>query len=89
LKQDSSQKPKPPIEVPAEALSSEALNAVIESFILREGTDYGAQELSFETKLERIHKQLKSSEIKLVFDEVTESVTFLSKRDWDKLMKGS
>ena len=32
------------IEIPVDRLSAEVLNAVIEEFILREGTDYGVQE---------------------------------------------
>ena len=79
--------PQPPIEIPIEALSPEALAAVIESFILREGTDYGSEELSHESKVARIRKQLAFAEIKLIFDSETESVCFITKRDWDKRPK--
>jgi uncharacterized protein YheU (UPF0270 family) len=72
------------IEIPASALSSEALDAVIESFILREGTDYGTQEVSYESKVARIRNQLDKAEIKLIFDASTESVTFMTKREWQK-----
>lgn len=75
----------PPLEIPSEALSSDALTAVIESFILREGTDYGVEEVSHESKVARIRKQLAKAEIKLIFDAESESVTFITKRDWDKL----
>ncbi len=78
-----------PIEIPPSALSSDALDAVIDSFILREGTDYGNQELSHEAKVARIRKQLEKSEIKLVFDASSESVTFMTKRDWQKLQSTS
>ena len=75
----------PPFEVPIEALSPDALTAVIESFILREGTDYGVEEISHESKVARIRNQLAKAEIKLIFDAESESVTFMTKRDWDKL----
>ncbi len=74
-----------PIEVPVEALSDETLTAVIESFILREATDYGREELSHETKVLRLRKQLAKAEIKLIFDANTESITFITQKDWAKL----
>jgi uncharacterized protein YheU (UPF0270 family) len=82
---DSEKETLLPVEVPPEALSADALTAVIESFILREGTDYGREEIAHEKKLERVRKQLAQGDIKLVFDAETESVTFMTKRDWDKL----
>ena len=82
---DSEKEIAPPLEIPPEALSPDALTSVIESFILREGTDYGQQELAHETKVDRVRKQLERGDIKLVFDAESESVTFMTKRDWDRL----
>lgn len=79
--------PQPPIEVPAEQISSDALQGIIESFILREGTDYGREEVSHESKITQIRKQLSRGDIKIVFDPNTESVTLMTKRDWDKLTR--
>lgn len=45
---------KPPVEVPRELLSHEAFEALVDSFILREGTDYGVQEIALETKRKRV-----------------------------------
>jgi uncharacterized protein YheU (UPF0270 family) len=80
----SSEDVKPPVEVPNDALSSEALTKVIDYFIMREGTDYGAVELTHETKVERVRKQLASGKIKIVFDPNTESVTLMTEQDWKK-----
>lgn len=68
-----------PIEVPFLALSPEALQGVVEAFILREGTDYGAQEISLEKKIENIRNQMQRGETFLVFDPGTESLTFISR----------
>lgn len=68
---------KPPIEIPTGCLSAEALNGIIESFILREGTDYGAVEISFERKKEQLLKQIEKKEIKIVYDPNSESVTLI------------
>lgn len=79
--------PPPPVEVPMENLSPEILHAVIESFILREGTDYGVSEVLLETKINQIRKQIDKKQIKIVFDFETESVTLMTENDWKKLQK--
>jgi uncharacterized protein YheU (UPF0270 family) len=47
---------------------------VIESFVLREGTDYGVHELSLEQKVARVLRQLESGEARIWFDPVSQSV---------------
>jgi uncharacterized protein YheU (UPF0270 family) len=64
-----------PVEVPYGELPADLLNAVIESFVLREGTDYGEKEFSLEDKVRRVIGQLKRGEARIVFDPKTESVT--------------
>ena len=83
-KEDSADEILPPVLVPLEVLSAETLDSLIESFILREGTDYGAHEVSLETKMEQIRKQLKKSDIKIVFDPNSESVTLMTTHEWKK-----
>lgn len=67
-------RPLPPIIVPHTELSPDALMGVIQSFVLREGTDYGAQEVAFETKVEQVRRQLERREAEIVFDQNTESI---------------
>jgi uncharacterized protein len=64
-----------PVEVPINELSAELLHAVVESFVLREGTDYGEKEFSLEDKVAGVLRQLKKGEAKIVFDPETDSVT--------------
>jgi uncharacterized protein len=66
-----------PVEVPYSEMSAELLNAVIESFVLREGTDYGERESSLEDKVARVMAQLKRGEAKIVFDPESSSVTIV------------
>jgi uncharacterized protein YheU (UPF0270 family) len=66
-----------PVEVPHTELSVELLHAVIESFVLREGTDYGEKELSLEDKVAKVIAQLKRGEAKIVFDPDSASVTIV------------
>lgn len=67
-----------PIEVPHTELSAELLQAVIESFVLREGTDYGEREFSLEDKVAKVIAQLKRGDAKIVFDPETDSVTIVA-----------
>ncbi len=71
--------------IPYEQISSDALQGLIEEFITREGTDYGAEEILLSTKVEQIKQQLKRREIVVVFDPATESVSILSRRDAELL----
>ena len=75
------------VEIPPTCISAEALDAIIETFILREGTDYGLQEVSLAKKKEQIHRQLKNQDIVLVFDTEAQSPQLLPKKDWQKLQK--
>jgi uncharacterized protein YheU (UPF0270 family) len=63
-----------PIDVPYEELSGEALLGVIESFVLREGTDYGAHDIPHASKVAQVLHQLEAGEAQILFDPVTESI---------------
>jgi uncharacterized protein YheU (UPF0270 family) len=72
--------PNEVVPVPYTALSAPILRAVVESFVLREGTDYGEVELSLDEKVARTIAQLKRGEASIVFDPASESVTILAAR---------
>ena len=65
------------VQVPYTELTPEVLRAVVESFVLREGTDYGDRELSLDEKVARMITQLKKGEAGIVFDPDSNSVTIL------------
>jgi uncharacterized protein YheU (UPF0270 family) len=71
-----------PIEITPEQISEEALNGIIEHFILREGTDYGAVEVSLEAKMRQVRKQIEKGDIKIVYDQSAETVSLLTARDF-------
>lgn len=73
---------QPPVEVPQNLITSEALEGIIESFVLREGTDYGQNETGHGTKLEQIRKQIARGDIKIVFDPNTESVGLMTSSEF-------
>lgn len=74
-----------PIQIPLEALQPDTLTSIIHSFIQREGTDYGFNEVSLETKTEQIRRQLEKGDILIAFEQSSESLTLLTRREWEKL----
>jgi len=62
------------IVIPHTELSPDALRGVIESFVLREGTDYGSYEYTLDEKVAHVLRQLERGEARIVFDPDTESV---------------
>ncbi|GAB3014327.1 YheU family protein [Bowmanella dokdonensis] len=65
--------------IPFDQLDRQTLFNVIEAFVLREGTDYGEQEVSLEDKIQQVHGQLKRGEALLVYSELHETVNILSR----------
>jgi uncharacterized protein len=63
------------IVVPHEELSAQALHGVIESFVLREGTDYGEREYSLEQKVAQVRAQLERGQARILFDPQSNTVT--------------
>jgi uncharacterized protein YheU (UPF0270 family) len=72
--------PLPPIVVPHTELSAEALQGVIESFVLREGTEYGEQDVPIQTKVFQVRRQLERREAEIVFDQNTESIDIIVRK---------
>jgi uncharacterized protein len=72
------------IEVPAERLSADILRAVIEEFILREGTDYGSYEVSLENKIDQVRGQLSRGEVLITFDPATENCNLLTRNQFQR-----
>ncbi len=64
-----------PVVVPYTELAADLLHAVVESYVLREGTDYGEREFSLEDKVSHVVGQLRRGEAQIVFDPQSESVS--------------
>ena len=56
------------MEIPYKELSAAALTAVVEEFVLREGTEYGDQDYSLQNKVAQVKRQLANGEVKINFD---------------------
>ncbi|WP_455426630.1 YheU family protein [Dryocola sp. LX212] len=63
--------------LPWQDIDPETLDNLIESFVLREGTDYGEQERSLAAKVADVKRQLQSREAVLVWSELHETVNIM------------
>ena len=65
------------MKIPWSALSPEALRGLIEEFVSRDGTDYGAIEVSLAQKVAQIERQLQAGDIEIVFVSASGSTTIM------------
>lgn len=67
--------------IPVDALEPDTLYSLAEAFVLREGTDYGEQEIELDVKVQQVLEKLKSGDAVLVYSELHESVDIKRKED--------
>ncbi len=72
--------------IPVEQLEAETLTAIIEQFVLREGTDYGENTYSLEQKVAHVRSQLEQKLAVLVYSELNERVDILPMREYKKML---
>jgi uncharacterized protein len=66
--------------VPSEAISAGALEALIQEFVTREGTDYGLREYSLDEKVQSVRKQLERGDVVIAFDLEQQSATLVLRK---------
>lgn len=67
------------LQVPAERLSAEALEGLVEEFASREGTDYGEREVGLDAKVAQIRHMLERGDCVIVFDEDSASCQIVTR----------
>ncbi|QIM61865.1 hypothetical protein A1D29_00220 [Pasteurellaceae bacterium Orientalotternb1] len=68
--------------IPWQALEQATLYNVLDSFILREGTDYGERELSLDEKRQRLLTQLQAEKVVIVWSELYQSLDIKEKKSF-------
>lgn len=68
------------MNIPHTMLSAQTLRAVIEEFVLREGTEYGEQDVSLDEKVAAVTRQLENNEAVVVYDSETESCSIVPRQ---------
>jgi len=54
--------------VPFARLEIDVLQALLEDYATRDGTDYGARELTTQEKVDRLQRQLGAGDLKILYD---------------------
>lgn len=65
--------------IPWQDLPAATLDNLIESFVLREGTDYGEESFSLAEKVAQVRLQLERGDVVILYSELHESVTIAPK----------
>ncbi len=65
--------------IPWQDIAPDTLENLIREFVLREGTDYGAVEVSLQDKIDQVKTQLEKGDAVIVFSELHETVDIQTK----------
>lgn len=69
--------------IPIEQVSQATLTAIIENFVLREGTEYGEEDISINEKIAQVSAQLKQGSAILVYSQLHETVNIMPAEQFD------
>ena len=70
-----------PVEIPYTALSAEALRNLVEDFVTRDGTDYGAVEKTLEAKAAALMRLLASGQAKIFYERTTGTTNIVAEHE--------
>jgi len=62
------------------------LRGVLESFVLREGTEYGERDVPLDQKVEQVAKQLRRREVQIIFDPDSKTIDIVVIRPRGRLV---
>ena len=75
------------MQIPYQSLKNDTLKKVIESFVVREGTEYGDHDVSLANKVEKVMEQIKDEKIKILYSERDESINLVTNENLAKYMQ--
>jgi len=73
--------------IPWQQLNADTLQQLIESYVLREGTDYGDEEVSLAAKTAAVLQQIQQGQVLILYSELHESVDLLTQRQYQHLLQ--
>ncbi len=56
------------VAIPPQRLQADVLQALLEEYASRDGTDYGVREFTLEEKVKRLQRQLRTGELQILHD---------------------
>ena len=70
--------------IPYHELSAEALQALIEDFVTRDGTDYGWDEMSMQDKAAHLLALLKTGDVLISYNDDTQTCGLVTREELSK-----
>lgn len=71
--------------IPIQDVEKDTLVSLVQAYVLQEGTEYGEQDVSLETKVQQVLNQLHCGEALLLYSELHETVNIITKQQFDGL----
>lgn len=71
--------------IPIQDVEKDTLVSLVQAYVLQEGTEYGEQDVSLETKVQQVLDQLYLGEALLLYSELHETVNIITKQQFDGL----
>lgn len=68
------------IGIPWDSLSETALRGIVEEFVTREGTEYGARPVSLDEKRRAVMRQLEAGEVLITFNDEDQTCSLIPAR---------
>jgi hypothetical protein len=68
------------LEIPYRQISPETLQRMIQEFVTRDGADWADPGGTLEEKVEEVLRQLKSGQVKVVFDQTAQTANLIPAR---------
>lgn len=75
------------IEVPPQRLPAEVLQALLEEYASRDGTDYGEREVSLEDKVTSLRSRVVNRDLRIVFETESEQWDIVPAEDANDLLQ--
>ena len=73
--------------VPLQRLETDVLQALLEDYATRDGTDYGERELTTQEKVERLRRQLSAGDLQILYDADSEEWDIVPEAQAEVLLK--
>ncbi len=72
------------ILIPPDRLDTDLLVALIEVFILQEGTDYGEHESALANKVKQVRGQIDKGDVLITYDQESETCNLMTKNEYQR-----
>ncbi|REL28450.1 YheU family protein [Thalassotalea euphylliae] len=72
--------------IPYQEIQPETLTKLIQEFVLREGTDYGLEDVELTQKIAQVKQQLVTGQAVIVYSELYETVNIMPSTNVDQYL---